>query len=360
VFAKEGRFVARHPGLLAGCLAIVLGGLTAAASGYSPTYNTLSELPASTASQVAYNTLASAFPAGSLSPTQVYTTSSKPLAQSDLQTLSTNLSKAKGVAQVAPPTLSSDNKAALTTVILKDDPYSNQALDNVKGPVRNAAHSSAPADQVLVGGQTSTFVDIRAQLRADTKLVFPVAVGIILVILAILLQALVAPLNLLVGVALAFGATLGASVIVFLDLLGFDGIDFSLPMTLYLFVVAIGTDYNILMASRLREEFMNGYSATDATRIAITNDAPTVAAAGIILALTFGSLMLAGLDNLTELGFGVLTGILIAGFVMAPVMIPALSTLEGRLFWWPRHARPPAVPRTSEPEPEPATAAQTA
>ena len=261
------------------------------------------------------------------------------------------------MAQVGQPTLSADGTAALTTVILKDDPYSNVALDNVKGPVRDAAHGSAPGDQVLVGGQTSTLVDIRQQLRADTKLVFPVAAVIILVILAVLLQALVAPVNLLVGVALAFGATLGACVIVFLDLLNFSGIDFTLPMTLYLFVVAIGTDYNILIAARLREEFMHGYSPKDATRIAIAHDAPTVAAAGTILALTFASLMLAGLDNLTELGFGVFIGILIAGFVMAPVMIPALSTIEGHVFWWPRHARPP---RATVLEPDPAIAAASA
>src|SRR5436305_4473751 len=151
-----------------------------------------------------------------------------------------DLTKAKGVAQVAQPTLSSDGKAALTNVILKDNPYSNAALDNVKGPIRSAAHGSVSGDQVLVGGQTSQFVDVRQQLRSDTKLVFPVAAAIIIVILGLLLQAVVAPFNLLVCVALAFGATLGAAVIAFLDIGSVTGIDFSLPMTLYLFVVAIG------------------------------------------------------------------------------------------------------------------------
>jgi RND superfamily putative drug exporter len=204
---------------------------------------------------------------------------------------------------------------------------------------------------VLVGGQTSQLVDVRQQLRSDTRLVFPVAGAIIIVILALLLQAIVAPVNLLVCVGLAFASTLGACVVVFLDLGSFSGIDFSLPMTLYLFVVAIGTDYNILMSSRLREEFMNGYSPKEATRIAISNDAPTVAAAGVILALTFASLMLAGLDNLLELGFGVGVGIVIAAFLMAPVLIPSLSTIEGHMFWWPRHARPRAQ-RSGGPEAE--------
>jgi RND superfamily putative drug exporter len=176
-------------------------------------------------------------------------------------------------------------------------------------------------------------------LRSDTKLVFPVAGALILLILALLLRSAVAPLNLLACVGLAFGATLGACVIVFLHIANYSGIDFTLPMTLYLFVVAIGTDYNILISSRLREEFLNGYSPKECARIAISNDAPTAAAAGIILALTFASLMLAGLDNLTELGFGVAVGIIIAAFLMAPVLIPSLSTIEGRWFWWPRRAR---------------------
>ncbi|MBV9007072.1 MAG: MMPL family transporter [Solirubrobacterales bacterium] len=355
VFVREGRFVASHPGVVAAVVEVVLGGLAVGATGYDPTCNTLAELPSDTPSQVAYNTLSTAFPAGALSPTQVYVSGSQKLSQSNLQPMVADLTKAKGVAQVGQPTLSSDGTAALTNVILKDNPYSNAALDNVKGPVRSAAHGSVPGSQVLVGGQTSQLVDVRQQLRSDTRLVFPVAGAIIIVILALLLQALVAPVNLLVCVGLAFAATLGACVIVFLDIGSFSGIDFSLPMTLYLFVVAIGTDYNILMSSRLREEFMNGFSPKEATRIAISNDAPTVAAAGVILALTFASLMLAGLDNLLELGFGVGLGIVMAAFLMAPVLIPSLSTIEGHMFWWPRHARPDG-PREREATPAAAAA----
>jgi putative drug exporter of the RND superfamily len=353
-YAHLGAFVPRHPGTLAAGLLVILGGLTIAAGGYNPTYNTLSGLPSSTKSQVAYNTLSSAFPPGALSPTQVYVSSQK-LNPNNLKELVNNLTKAKGVAQVAQPTVSSNGTAALTNVILTDDPYSNTALDNVKGPVRAAAHrSAAPGEQVLVGGQTSTYVDVRQQLRSDTKVVFPIAGALILLILALLLRSAVAPFNLLVCVGLAFGATLGACVIVFLDIGSKSGIEFTLPMTLYLFVVAIGTDYNILISSRLREEFRNGFSPKESARIAITNDAPTAAAAGIILALTFASLMLAGLAGLTELGFGVAVGILIAAFVMAPILIPSLSCVEGRGFWWPRRA---SAPSKGAPEPAPGAAA---
>ncbi len=347
-FAKEGSLVARHPGLVAGMFVIVLGGLAFATTGWTPTYNTLAELPASTPSQVAFNTLARGFPSGALSPTQAYVVGSAPLSQTSLSTLTTNLTKIPGVAQVASPQISTASpNVALVNVILKDDPYSNAALDTVKNSVRPTAHSSAPGDQVLVGGQTSTLVDVRTQLGADFHLVLPVALAIIAVILALLLGALAGPLSLLVCVLLAFLATLGASVLLFLHGLGYDGIDFTLPIVLFIFVVAIGTDYNILLASRLREEFLNGLSPREAARVAISNDAPTVAAAGIILALTFASLMLAGIANLTELGFGVAAGIVIAAFGMAPVLVPALSASEGRVFWWPKRA--PKVSATPGP-----------
>ncbi len=183
---------------------------------------------------------------------------------------------------------------------------------------------------------------------------FPVAAVAIALILALLLLAVLAPLNLLVCVALTFVATLGAVVLLFLHGLGYDGIDFSIPIVLYLFVVAIGTDYNILLASRLREEFRNGYTPRESARIAVSNDAPTVAAAGLILALTFASLTLTGLANLAELGFGVAIGVAIAAFAMAPMLVPSLSALERRAFWWPSRQkatvdtgddREPAVPR---------------
>jgi RND superfamily putative drug exporter len=266
-----------------------------------------------------------------------------------LSTLTSNLTKTPGVAQVSSAQISpSSSKAAFVNVVLKDDPYVNAALDAVQDDVRPTAHGSAPGDQVLVGGQTSTLVDVRAQLNSDFRLVLPVALVIIFLILALLLGAVAGPLSLLVCVLLAFLATLGASVLVFLHGFGYDGIDFTLPIVLFIFVVAIGTDYNILIASRLREEFLNGFSSREAARIAISNDAPTVAAAGIILALTFASLMLAGIANLTELGFGVAAGIVIAAFGMAPLLVPALSALEGRMFWWPKRAQTDSAPSDTE------------
>ncbi|REE73501.1 RND superfamily putative drug exporter [Rhodococcus wratislaviensis] len=353
-FASIGTAIGRRPAVFAIAVGVVLIALASFASGYKSTYNTLGELPSDTPSQQAFDTLDQSFPAGALSPTQVYVVAPGPLDPASLTPLVTALTQVPGVSSVAPPRPSQDGRAALVNVVLADDPYSNASLDLVEGPIRDAAHNAVPGSEVVVGGQTSTFVDVRAQLAADTRLVFPVAAVAIALILALLLLAVLAPLNLLVCVALTFVATLGAVVLLFLHGLGYDGIDFSIPIVLYLFVVAIGTDYNILLASRLREEFRNGYTPREAARIAVSNDAPTVAAAGLILALTFASLNLTGLANLAELGFGVAIGVAIAAFAMAPILVPSLSALERRAFWWPSRQkatidtgddREPAVPR---------------
>ena len=347
-FAGIGRFVGGRPIIVVGTVVAGLIVLAVFSTGYKATYDTLAEMPSDTPSQQAFDTLADSLPPGALSPTQVYVKTPGPVPQDQLATLEANLAKVPGVASVQPPKISQDGTAALINVILTQSPYTTDALDTVEGPVRQTAHDSIPGAEVYVGGQTSTLVDVRKQLGSDTGLVFPVAVVIVGVILGLLLMSVLAPINLLICVGLTFAATLGALVIVFLHAAGLAGIDFSTPIVLYLFVVAIGTDYNILLAERLREEFRDGHSPPDAARIAIANDGPTVAASGTILALTFASLTLTGLDNLKELGAGVAIGVLLASLVMAPTLVPALSVLQRKAFWWPANDVP-GGPKQSPP-----------
>ena len=162
-----------------------------------------------------------------------------------------------------PATLSDDKTTASFSVVLKEDPTSDQALADVKGPIRDAAHAAAPEGTVaLVGGTTSVFVDFQKAMNRDYRVVFPVAALVIMLILALLLRSLVAPIYLMASVVLGFGATLGAAVLVFQHLGGREGLIFLLPIYIYLFVVALGTDYNILMIARLREEAREGPTAT--------------------------------------------------------------------------------------------------
>jgi putative drug exporter of the RND superfamily len=124
-------------------------------------------------------------------------------------------------------------------------------------------------------------------------------------------------------------------VIAFQGIKGDAGLVSMLPMIVYLFVVAVGTDYNILLTSRLREEISKGVPRREAAARAVEHAGPTVASAGIILAGTFGSLMLAGVDLLSETGFAVAAGIVLVAIVMAGVLIPSLATLIGDRLWRP-------------------------
>ncbi|MFD0383633.1 MMPL family transporter [Streptomyces stramineus] len=187
----------------------------------------------------------------------------------------------------------------------------------------------------------------------DYKVVFPVAGLAIMIILGLLLRSLVAPVYLMISVALGFSATLGATVWLFQDIQHKNGLLFMLPVIVYLFVVAIGTDYNILMVARLREEVRRGVPAREAIRTAVAQSAPTIASAAVILAGTFGVLMLADNSMLQQMGFAVAFGILLTAFVMATLLVPTVTSLLGHKAWWPGHQDAP------RPDPH-ATAAGTA
>ena len=334
---RLGAMVARHPAVVLTVWTALLVALSLGALGYQTTYNQLAELPSTTPSQQAFNTMASSFPPGFLGPTDVFVTSdtATPLDTAAIGALGDRLARTTGVSTVLPASYTADGEQALVQVLLENDPYSTAAMNDVSGPVRSAAQDSVPGATVLVGGTTSQLVDVRAALKHDMLRIFPLALAIVAVILALLLRALVAPLYLLVGVVLTYTATLGVITLVFVGGFGFDGLDFTIPIVAYLFVMAIGTDYNILIASRLREEFHAGKPPREASRLAIVHGAPAVSAAALILAGTFASLILTGIQLLEEIGLAVALGVLLAANILAARIVPTLAALRGWHFWWP-------------------------
>jgi RND superfamily putative drug exporter len=321
---------------------LVLAVLAVFALGFNPNFDLGdSGAPKTVESAVALRTLEKGFPPGATDPTVVllHSTDGEPLTRAETTAFGADLAKADGVGQVGPAQLSPDNTTASYQVVLASDPTSDAALAAIKGPVRDVAHSSAPeGTEALVGGTTSVFADFQKAMNRDYAIVFPVAALVIAIILALLLRSLVAPWYLMASVGLGFGATLGAAVIVFQQIKGDDGLIFLLPIYIYLFVVALGTDYNILMIARLREEAREGREPREAAGMALRHAGPTVAAAGFILAATFATMMLAGNALLTEMGFAVSFGIAVAAFVMAMFFTPSLTALIGHAAWWPGHA----------------------
>jgi RND superfamily putative drug exporter len=340
-FAALGRSVGRRPVAYAGASGLVLVVLAIFALGFSPNF----DLGGGSTSKASESTvwqgeLLKGLPAGATEPSQVFLKSDggTPLAADQLTAYQAKLSAVPGVGQVSPATLSADKAVADFQVTLATNPQSHAALETVKGPLRDAAHASAPPGMTAyVGGITAVFVDIQAAVNHDYLVVFPVAAILIMIILGLLLRSLVAPWYLMLSVGLGFAATLGATVLVFQKIQGEPGLIFILPVIMYLFVVALGTDYNILMIARLREEAREGRSPREAASMSVRHAGPTVAAAGLILAGTFASLMLAGNSLLTQMGFAISGGIVIVAFVMALFLTPALTALMGHAAWWPGH-----------------------
>ncbi|AUY52252.1 MMPL family transporter [Streptomyces sp. CB01881] len=340
-FTALGRMVQKRPGIVALASGGVLVALSAGALGYNGTFDLAgSSMPKDKESMVVQDKLMNGFSAGAADPSHVYLTSTAgvKLDPAKFEAYAAKLSGVSGVAPVTPkPQLSEDGKTADFTVLLNNKPDSNEAIDTLTD-LRDVAHGQAPAGtEAKVGGLTAVYKDINLAMAHDYKLVFPIAGLLILLILGLQLRSVVAPWYLMASVGLGFTATLGASTLLFQDIKGEHGMMFMLPILIYLFVVAIGTDYNILIIARLREEARAGRNPREAAREALRHGGPTVAAAGFILAASFATFMLAGNVFMLEFGFAMAFGIILAAFVMALFFTPALTALIGRTAWWPGH-----------------------
>jgi putative drug exporter of the RND superfamily len=369
-----GRLVAKRPALLAGVGTLVLLLVSAGAVELKQSYESIGSPQSGTEAADWYETMQMGFPAGATTPTTVYVTADtgSSLNAKHLDAYAEELGKVKGVGVVQPVSAGPDGQPILYKLdkggntaefdlLLADDPFSSTSMNAVEKQVRETAHAMAPqGTTVKVGGMTSAFVDVRDATSRDLGVILPIAGLFILLILALLLRAALAPLYLMVAVVLGYVATLGATTLAFQFVGDEPGLIFILPMFVYLFVVAIGTDYNILMIARLREEAQKGLSPRQAAEEAVEHTGPSIASAGLILAGTFCALLFSGLSMMVQMGFAVAVGILMAAFVMAMFIVPSVTALVGHAAWWPGHgdaARPEEDENpTGETEKEPLTA----
>ncbi|WP_329376344.1 MMPL family transporter [Streptomyces sp. NBC_01351] len=341
--ARMGALVAQRPLALALASVVLLGGLAAGMLGMRMDYGQGGAGGERTAATATAAEIAGALPAGVSDPTSVFVTANDGAALSAgrLDGLSRALAEVGGVGRVADTVLSEDGRAARIDLFLTAEPLGQEARDLASGPVRQAVAANTPAGaEAHVGGTPALFADISAAVDKDLKVVFPVAAALIALILFALLRSLLAPVILLAAVGLGFAATLGASTLVFQHALGRPGVDFTLPLVLFLFVVALGTDYNILMGDRIREEMERPGAARAAVGRAVRHTAPAIATAGLVLAASFGSLAVNPAPSTQQIGFATALGILLSAFVLSIVLVPALAALLGRSTWWPVRPRP--------------------
>jgi RND superfamily putative drug exporter len=350
--ARLGRMVGRRPALVALASGGIMVALAAGVFGFKADYDFQAGFPQDTESAKALTDLQKGFPPGVTTPVQVIMqrTDGRPLTPEQLGAFGQAMRSAPGVGQVQQAIPASDRSVARVDLLLARNPMSTESISLVRGELRDAAHKAAPSGvRVLVGGQPAIFADINDVNNRDLSVILPVAAVLIALILALLLRSVIAPIYLVAAVLLGFAATIGSSVYLFQGLLGEAGLTFQLPIVMYLFVLAIGTDYNILMVARLREEAKEGNEPRRAAALAVEHGGPTVASAGLILAGTFAVLTLAPVSFLQQLGFGVAIGISLSAFVMSAFLVPALTALLGHAAWWPGHGDRPSVRSDTDP-----------
>jgi RND superfamily putative drug exporter len=234
---------------------------------------------------------------------------------------------------------SADGTTARINVVLTLDPYSKEAL-KVVAPLREAVStdisaSSLKGDSHYVGGEAAVNADIMRTNDADFGRVFGLTIAGVLLVIMILLRSLLAPLYMVATVLLNYGATLGISTWLFIDVLNHSAMIYMVPMFIFVVLIATGADYNIFLVSRIREE-AEKRPIREAVLHAVANTGSVITAAGIILAGTFATLTSAPLQVVLQVGAGIAVGVLIDTFVVRALLVPSIAVIAGRWSWWPR------------------------
>lgn len=225
-----------------------------------------------------------------------------------------------------------DNGTSRVQATLRSDPYSDAARATV--PRLRAEMAGVEGAEILVGGPSAIDYDQRQTAKRDNRLIIPVALVLVFLILILLLRAVTLPIVLMATVVASFFASLGASIWVFANVFGYPGIDPGLPLYVFIFLVALGVDYNIFLMARAREETAE-VGSDDGMMRALVATGGVITSAGLVLAGTFSILATLPLVFLVEIGFAVAFGVLLDALVVRSVLVPALVWDIGPRVWWP-------------------------
>lgn len=268
--------------------------------------------------------LARHFDAGSGSPVEIVAP------QKITSTVTNAVSTTKGISNVTIGTIVV-NGNLLISATLTDDPYS-QAAENVISTLRTKL--SAINSSILVGGTTAIALDTNITAQHDLFKIIPIVLAVILIILIILLRSIVAPILLILTVGISYTASLGVSAIIFNHIFNFPGADASVPLFGFVFLVALGVDYNIFLMTRVREEAINIGTKAGILR-ALTVTGSVITSAGVVLAATFAALGIIPILFLAQIAFIVAFGVLLDTIIVRSLLVPAFSYTIGKKIWWP-------------------------
>ncbi|HEY1620608.1 MAG TPA: MMPL family transporter [Streptosporangiaceae bacterium] len=326
IWARVGKRIARRPRLVWVGTVVVLGALALGSLGLKAGGLTTAQsfTGATPDSVVGQTVIDHNFPAGAGQPVVVVgSTAAGPRIASAFRAT-------PGIASVTPPVTSDGHAWMYGTLSSAPD---SQAAYNTIGAVRSAVHA-VPGGQALVGGTTAINLDVKQAATHDREVIIPVILLVVFLILGLLLRAIVAPVVLIATVVLSFLTALGVSALAFNHLFHYGNADTSFPLFVFVFLVALGIDYNIFLMTRVREEAgRRGPRNGALTGLAATGG--VITSAGAVLAGTFAALSTIPATFLAELGFAVAFGVLLDTIIVRSVLVTALNLDLGRWMWWP-------------------------
>ena len=325
LWARMGRRMARRPRLVWVVTAVVLGSMAIGLTGLKASGLQNRDAFRTTQDSVTgQKVLDRHFPAGAGDPVQVIGNANAS------RQLRSAMAGTPGVTDVTTPVVK-DGLAYIegTLTSSSDSQTAFRTVDRLRAELH-----AIPGADAKVGGGSAINLDIQDASRHDRNLVVPLVLGVVLVILAVVLRALVAPLLLIATVVLSFAAALGVSSLFFDHVFGFAGADASMPLWVFVFLVALGIDYNIFLMTRVHEEAKQ-HGTRHGALLGLAATGGVITSAGLVLAGTFVALATLPLVFVTELGFAVAFGVLLDTFVVRSVLVTALSFDVGRWIWWP-------------------------
>jgi putative drug exporter of the RND superfamily len=332
VWSRVGAAVARRPrtfvAVTVAGLAVLALGTTSITTGLDPADQFLEQPEAISAAE----RLGESFPAGTSDPIQVVT-------RDEPEQVLAAVEEVDGV-DSARVTTEADGIARIDAV-----PDAEPGSDAAQAVVLDVRDAVSDFDDTHVGGGDAEALDAEEYAASDRMLILPLILLLVLGALLVLLRSVVAPLLLVATVVATYAASMGASWWLFQTVFGFEAMDTGVPLLAFLFLVALGVDYNIFLVTRAREEAREHGTRTGMLR-ALTATGGVITSAGILLAAVFAVLGVLPLVVLAQLGAIIFVGVLLDTLVVRTVLVPALALTLGETFWWPRKVGP-ADPETT-------------
>ena len=322
LWAKLGKGVSRRPVIVAIVGFILLGAMASGASGLSIGLSATDRFLAKPEAVAGQEVLANAFAAGSSTPTTVIVNNAK---------VDEVVAKATAVDGVDSVKVGVKNdEITKLDVVLTDGSGTDGAYATIAA-LRESVHAVDGAD-ARVGGLDAQGLDVKNAYAHDQGLVIPLILGLVFIVLLLLLRSIVAPVLLLLTVVASFFASLGAGWLVFVNILGFPALDLSVFLYSFLFLVALGVDYNIFLVTRAKEE-AEKLGTRQGMIKALSSTGGVITSAGVLLAAVFAVLGVLPLVALAQIGVIVCIGVLLDTLLVRTVIVPALAFIAGKKFW---------------------------